>query len=253
MATPKSMELSESLEDYLEVIADLAETGNKVRSSNIADRLNVKRPSVTSALRQLSERGLIKYRPYLPISLTAKGARQARSVQRRHGTMHDFLTRILGVQDQKAEEIACRLEHAMDQDVTNRLIRFISYIDACPRLGDDWLEGFQIKCHEAEDDQACETCLKLCLEEFKKAEPRIKKDVKKASTTLAQSKPGQTVRVQQVVGPPNFRRRTIEMGFTRGATVRTVRVAPLGDPIEVEVKGYRLSLRKSDAQNILTE
>ena len=250
------MDLSASLEDYLEVIADLAESGGKVRSSNIADRLNVKRPSVTSALRQLSEKGLIKYRPYLPISLTAKGARQARSVQRRHGVMQDFLTRILGVEDQKAEEIACRLEHAMDKDITDRLIRFIEYIDACPRLGDDWLAGFQIKCHEFEDAKACEKCLKLCLEEFKEAGPQTKKGVKtkdQTQTTLAQSKPGQTVHVKQVVGPPNFRRRTIEMGFSRGAAVRTIRVAPLGDPIEVEVRGYRLSLRKSDAQNILTE
>lgn len=172
------MDLSESLEDYLEIIAELADSGNKVRSSNIADRLNVKRPSVTSALRQLSERGLIKYRPYFPISLTAKGLRQAKSIQRRHGVMQDFLTRILGVQNEKAEEIACRLEHAMDQDVTNRLIHFLNYINTCPRLGTDWLEGFCQKCHEAEDDQACEACLELCLDEFKKAEPRVKKPIR---------------------------------------------------------------------------
>jgi DtxR family Mn-dependent transcriptional regulator len=254
MTSPKRADLSESLEDYLEVIADLAESGGKVRSSNIADRLNVKRPSVTSALRQLSEKGLIKYRPYLPISLTAKGARQAHSVQRRHGVMHDFLTRILGVQNQKAEEIACRLEHAMDKDITDRLIRFIKYIDTCPKLGDDWLAGFQAQCHETEDDQACQACLNLCLKELKENESCSSKAKKgKNQATLAQSNPGDTVYVKQVVGPPNFRRRTIEMGFSRGTAIRTIRVAPLGDPIEVEVKGYRLSLRKSDAQNILTE
>lgn len=257
MTPPHIEDLSDSLEDYLEVIAELAESGNKVRSSNIADRLNVKRPSVTSALRQLSQRGLITYSPYLPISLTAKGSRQAKSVQRRHSVMQDFLTRILGVQTEKAEDIACRLEHAMDQDVTTRLVRFLNYIDTCPRLGPDWIEGIKQNCFEAEDDQACEACLKLCLEEFQKAEPRIKKpqtvQAEEKLATLAQTKPGQTTHVKQVLGPPNFRRRTIEMGFTRGAAIRTIRVAPLGDPIEVEIKGYRLSLRKSDAKNIIVE
>ena len=256
MSTPKSMDLSASLEDYLEVIAEIADSGDKVRSSNIADRLNVKRPSVTSALRQLSEKGLIKYRPYLPISLTPTGSRQAKNIQRRHSAMQEFLTKILGVRDDKAEDIACRLEHAMDQDITNRLIRFMNYIETCPRLGPDWINGFEQKCYEQEDDQACETCLKLCLEEFQKAEPRIKKQAveeKQEQSTLAKAKPGQTVRVVQVLGPPNLRRRMIEMGFTRGSTLRIVRVAPLGDPIEVEVKGYRLSLRKSDAQNIIIE
>lgn len=255
MATPKSMDLSASLEDYLEVIAEIADSGDKVRSSNIADRLNVKRPSVTSALRQLSEKGLIKYRPYLPISLTPTGSRQAKNIQRRHSAMQDFLTKILGVRDEKAEDIACRLEHAMDQDITNRLIRFMNYINTCPRLGPDWIEGFEQKCYELEDDQACETCLKLCLDEFQKANPRIEQSTKKEETqkTLAQAKPKQTVHVVQVSGPPNLRRRMIEMGFTRGSALRIVRVAPLGDPIEVEVKGYRLSLRKSDAQNIIIE
>jgi ferrous iron transport protein A len=59
--------------------------------------------------------------------------------------------------------------------------------------------------------------------------------------------PGQRGRVVQVHGPPEIRHRLMEMGLTTGADVYVVRVAPLGDPIELQVRGYRLSIRKSEA------
>lgn len=50
---------------------------------------------------------------------------------------------------------------------------------------------------------------------------------------------------------PSIRQRLLEMGLTKGSTVEFVRVAPLADPIEIQVRGYRLSLRKQEAENIL--
>ena len=73
-----SQELTQSLEDYLEAIYDLMQETKSVRCSSIADRLHVKRPSVTNALRALSERGLIVYLPYVPISLTEQGVLEAK-------------------------------------------------------------------------------------------------------------------------------------------------------------------------------
>ncbi len=58
---------------------------------------------------------------------------------------------------------------------------------------------------------------------------------------------GDTVRVKKVVGTGAVRRRIMDMGITNGATVYVRKVAPLGDPVEVTVRGFELSLRKEDA------
>lgn len=71
--------------------------------------------------------------------------------------------------------------------------------------------------------------------------------------TLKEIKCGQTVVVKKVEGLGAVRRRIMDMGITRGCEVYVRKVAPLGDPIEVTVRGYELSLRKADAEMILVE
>ncbi len=71
--------------------------------------------------------------------------------------------------------------------------------------------------------------------------------------TLKETKPGVTVRVTKIGGGGPVKRRIMEMGITKGVDVFVRKVAPLGDPVEVTVRGYELSLRKSDAQLIEVE
>ena len=71
--------------------------------------------------------------------------------------------------------------------------------------------------------------------------------------TLKQAKVGDTVRVVKLHGEGAVKRRIMDMGLTKGAEVHIRKVAPLGDPIEVTVRGYELSIRKSDAEMIETE
>lgn len=71
--------------------------------------------------------------------------------------------------------------------------------------------------------------------------------------TLKQTKVGQTVRVVKLHGEGAVKRRLMDMGLTRGAEVYVRKVAPLGDPVEVTVRGYELSLRKADAEMIEVE
>lgn len=71
--------------------------------------------------------------------------------------------------------------------------------------------------------------------------------------TLNQVKVGQSVRVSRVLGEGALRQRILDMGLTRGAEVTVRKMAPLGDPLEVTVRGYQLSLRKAEAACILVE
>lgn len=68
--------------------------------------------------------------------------------------------------------------------------------------------------------------------------------------TLKQAKCGQTVTVAKIAGEGAVKRRIMDMGITKGTEIYVRKVAPLGDPVEVTVRGYELSLRKADAEMI---
>ena len=71
--------------------------------------------------------------------------------------------------------------------------------------------------------------------------------------TLRDAQIGQTVKVVKLHGTGPVKRRIMDMGITKGQLVQVIRVAPLGDPIEVTVRGYELSIRKADAEMIEVE
>ncbi len=71
--------------------------------------------------------------------------------------------------------------------------------------------------------------------------------------TLRQAKVGDTVKIVKLHGEGAIKRRIMDMGLTKGVEVCIRKTAPLGDPIEITVRGYELSLRKADAENIEIE
>ncbi len=71
--------------------------------------------------------------------------------------------------------------------------------------------------------------------------------------TLKQAKVGETVKVVKLHGEGALKRRIMDMGITKGVEIYVRKVAPLGDPVEINVRGYELSLRKNDAELIEVE
>jgi len=71
--------------------------------------------------------------------------------------------------------------------------------------------------------------------------------------TLKEVKPGNTVKVVKIDGEGPLKRRIMEMGVTKGVEICVRKVAPLGDPLEVSLRGYELSIRKADAELIKVE
>ena len=70
---------------------------------------------------------------------------------------------------------------------------------------------------------------------------------------LRELKPGEKGRIVKIFGSGSVHRRILDMGITKGTQIEMERVAPLGDPIEVKIKGYHLSLRKEEAANIYVD
>ncbi len=144
--------LSESLEDYLEVILKLEQAQKVARAKDIAEKMNVQRGSVTGALKNLKEKKLINYEPYSFITLTPKGKKLAREITRRHAVLKDFLFNVLQIDIETAEATACRMEHAIDKKTLERLVCFIDYVHKFPKAGEDWIKSFIKYCKSVEQD-----------------------------------------------------------------------------------------------------
>jgi DtxR family Mn-dependent transcriptional regulator len=241
--------VSESMEDYLKAIFNVIAKQQVARPKDILKILKVSAPSVTGALHALAEREFIHYSPHDLITLTEKGERAARDVVRRHDVILNFFEKILLVDPKDAEEVACRMEHAISPNVMERFIRFVEFLDLCPRAGEKWISGFGYYCDQDGKLDNCETCISQTLEEVRKKK-REGGAMKKDGVQLSELQPGSKGRVVRVSIPGDTGRRMVEMGVTSGSMIEVERIAPLGDPIDIKVKGYHLTLRKDEASGI---
>ncbi len=122
-------QLSSSMEDYLEAITVLKKDKGVARVRDISLFLDVKKPSVTSALNVLSKKGLIVHEKYGYVELTFEGENIARAIKRRHDMLIKFLTKVLKVDRDIAKKDACRMEHTMSPETFEKLNKFIETID----------------------------------------------------------------------------------------------------------------------------
>lgn len=243
--------LTASLEDYLEGIFHIIKEKQAARPKDIAKRLKVGNSSVTGALRALAEKGLINYAPHDLVTLTLSGKAAAEDVVRRHEVLRDFFANVLAVDYAVADEAACRMEHSIPKIVLERLSQFVEFVNVCPRGGAKWIAGFSYRCDQGQTYENCAKCISSILEDAK----NISKGGGEAmtNTNLKALKPGQKGRITKIKGQSETNKRIAAMGMNPGSLVEVERVAPLGDPIDVKVKGYHLSLRKDDAELIEVE
>jgi DtxR family Mn-dependent transcriptional regulator len=112
--------MTESLEDYLEMVSFLSDDG-EVRVTDIAARLGVSKPSVHTALKSLEEQELIQHKRYQSVTLTKKGAQRAAEIRKKHQFLTDFLISIVGVDAAIAERDACKMEHVLSPETLKRM------------------------------------------------------------------------------------------------------------------------------------
>ena len=122
------MKLSESLEDYLEAIYNEILKKNEAKVTDISNILNVKKASVTGALINLKNKGLINYEPYSAITLTELGEKLAMDIFEKHKVMSEFLENILNLSKDEAIENACKMEHIMSETMFDRMTKFSVFI-----------------------------------------------------------------------------------------------------------------------------
>ena len=157
--------LTPVMEDYLEAISDLDKEKKAIRVRDIAKRMDVKMPTVTSMLKTLNDRGLVHYEKYEYVELTEDGAEVGNEMRRRHEILLEFLTDILNIESIGANEDACKMEHALSIETLDSLTDFMEFIQKCPRTGENWLKYFQDfrargkvpeKCQEGQTRFSCD-------------------------------------------------------------------------------------------------
>ena len=108
---------SESIEDYLEAMVMLgATTEHSVRCVDVAVKLDVSKASVSKAVSNLKNMGFVTQEHYGTICLTQEGLEYGESVLERHELLIGFLTKQLGIPQERAEEEACKMEHAISDE-----------------------------------------------------------------------------------------------------------------------------------------
>ena len=237
--------LSRSMEDYLEAIYNLKVRSQIARVKDIAREMNVKMPSVTGAIRALTSKGLVFHDPYNEVELTEAGLEMARGIAHRHSAVKRFLVGLLGLDEADAEHEACGIEHAIRPDTLEKLIKFVDFVTASESDQTLRLDDFRQFIQNGKYPGHCN--YQASRTDMGKLTPTI------TSTKLSELCPGIKGRIAFVSGKGVIRKRLMEMGLTSDARFEVIRAAPMGDPIEICVRGYHLTLRRSEAEHIEVE
>jgi DtxR family Mn-dependent transcriptional regulator len=140
--------LTGRLEDYLEAVLMLVRAKGAARVRDIAASINVSKPSVTAALKQLAEGGLVHYDPYEWVTLTVRGRAIGRRIRHKHDALRLFLSEVLGVEEAAAEANACRMEHVVDNQVLARMSLLADFVHNCPPGSRRWVREFLARCRQ---------------------------------------------------------------------------------------------------------
>jgi DtxR family transcriptional regulator, Mn-dependent transcriptional regulator len=154
--------LTPSHEHYLRAILDVRATRGYARLTDVARELGVSHPTLSVGLRALRENDLVSHDPHRFLVLSPRGERAAKDVHHRFHVMRAFLTTVLGVAPRQAEREACRLEHDLSADTTERLVNLLKLVEedrAVRRVFQERLPRYRRSC---EPDAACASCDLAC-------------------------------------------------------------------------------------------
>lgn len=197
--------LTRSVQDYLKVIYSLSPEGRAASTSEIASRLELSAPSVSGMVKRLSEQGLLEHVPYKGVQLTEEGRRVALRMIRRHRILEAYLVARLGYTWDAVHDEAERLEHAVSEDLIERMAEALGNPEADPHgepipTAEGWIEEVE-------------------------------------ATPLTQIPAGEAVEIRRVTaGDPERLRYLASMGLQPGARVMVMERLPFSGPITLRVE-----------------
>ncbi len=159
-------ELTPTLQDYLATIRELQNEKRFARVRDIAQRLGVVKSAVSTALGSLSEKGLVYYEPYEPVTLTESGAELAEKLFFRYRILQNFLHNVLDLDSEKASKVAHEMDHTVDDEALDRFTCFLAFLGTEENSGRSWLNHFRKFMSEGAEGKSCRQCIEQYLQQL---------------------------------------------------------------------------------------
>jgi DtxR family Mn-dependent transcriptional regulator len=116
------MNITNTLEDYLEAVYILQKNENHpVRVKEIASFLDVNKTTVVASIKKLKENELVNQEHYGYVFLTEEGEKEAQKIYKKHSVLKNFLTEVLGIEEKKADDEACKMEHILSEETIRKI------------------------------------------------------------------------------------------------------------------------------------
>jgi DtxR family Mn-dependent transcriptional regulator len=210
--------VSENAEDYLACVYVLSQADAPVKTTAIAEKLDLTPASVTEMSQKLAAEGYLNYEKYKGVTLTPKGRKLAERIKRRHRLLERFLVDVLGMSKEESHDVAMRLEHTFTDDTVERLSKIMNDPKVCP-------DGDPIPPAEGPVDVDLQLTVPL--------------------SDLEEGEKGQITHL--TCSDPTKIRRLISMGFVPGRMLTLEERVPLGGPLLVRIEEMRVALARDFA------
>lgn len=154
--------LTKSLETYLLAIDTLLETKKSIIVKDVAVYLHFGGATTADAIKKLKEKGYVNYEPYGNITLTDLGEKTVIIKKYRHNTIIKFLNNVLDIDLEKAEYNAEQMEYSMTDDVLERLVNFLDFMEQCTCKEPKWVKSCKSSLQTGELSEKCKSCSGGC-------------------------------------------------------------------------------------------
>ncbi|MFC1612022.1 DtxR family transcriptional regulator [Myxococcota bacterium] len=245
MPSDETVDLSGSLEDYLETVYQLVQKQRFARVKEIATARQVKAGSVSQALKRLAELGLVNYVRREYVDLTELGEEHARRVFAKHRLLERFFSEILKMPAGAAAEEACAIEHSLSAEGMDRLVHFFEFLAACPKAPLDFLERFH-KCPLVNGDTPGQSSSTICGHCDGGCQPARQL----VQCSILELDIGVLARVTRVVAPDTIRQRLLDLGVLPNAAIVLERMDVDAGSVWVRLDGNSVRLRTGEAKAV---
>ena len=189
--------LSPRIEDYLEELFLLETTGRSVTVTDLAERLKITKGTVTATIQKLVELELVKHERYGNLHLTEAGRRQGMTVFHRHEGFRAFFHELLGLDRDHSSEMACSMEHYVDNTTEERLYALLEYFRRARAEHQPWVDEIFLA---------------------------IEKPILLVPVPLTLCEPGSDGAILRITADEPLRKELVKRGFTSGAEVKLLDV-----------------------------
>ena len=119
--------MGKRFEEYLEVIYEIVKKKGYARAKDLVNAMNVSPSTVTEMVQKMDKEGYVNYEKYGGVTLTEKGRKLVEKLAKKHKTLKNFFV-LIGVDEEVAEEDACRIEHVASDGTTDALTKFVEFV-----------------------------------------------------------------------------------------------------------------------------